>query len=83
MEVTAISESLARINEIKGRNFSIFSDSRSMTAAISSSKKLKKSPCISRIKEQFQKKKAAGKHVEVHWIIEGLPGTRKPTDQPA
>jgi ribonuclease HI len=54
LEAMAISEALIRINVIKGRDFSIFSDSRKVTTAISSFKTFRKrSPLISRIKEQL------------------------------
>jgi hypothetical protein len=53
------------INKIQGHNFSIYSDSRSMTTAISSSTNfIKGSPIISPIKET----KAARKQIKIQWI---------------
>jgi hypothetical protein len=43
LETTAISESLTHIDEIQGHNFGIFSDSRSVTTAISQ-KPMEKDP---------------------------------------
>jgi ribonuclease HI len=80
LEAMVTSESLTRINKIQGRNFSIFSDSRSMMTAISSSKNFRKrSPLMSHIKEQLGETKAARKQFKIHWFqpIERLLGTRK------
>jgi ribonuclease HI len=68
LEAMAISESLTCINKIQDRNFSIFSDSRSVTAISSSKSFGKRSLLIYRIKEQLEETKAVGKHVEIHWI---------------
>jgi ribonuclease HI len=65
----AISESLTSINGMQGRNFSIFSDPRSVPTAISSTINFgKRSPLISCIKEQLEETQAAGKPVRIHWI---------------
>jgi ribonuclease HI len=80
LEAMAISESLTRFSEIQGCNFNIFSDSRSVTTAISLSKNFgKRSPLISHIKEQLEEAKTAGKHVKIHWIPAhgGITGNEK------
>jgi hypothetical protein len=65
----AISESLTRISEMQGHNFNIFSDSRSVTTAISSS----------RITVQLEETQTAGKQGRIHWIPahRGITGNEK------